>query len=52
MEYSARPWVVVRGAGDLASGILLRLHTCGFRVIAAECADPSAIRRKAAFRSS
>ena len=49
MEYLSRPWVLVRGAGDLASGILLRLHACGFRVIAAECADPSAIRRKAAF---
>ena len=48
-QRSERPWVLVRGAGDLASGILLRLHVCGFRVAAAECADPSAIRRKAAF---
>ncbi len=44
-----QPWVLVRGAGDLASGTILRLHRCGFKVIATECADPSAIRRKAAF---
>ena len=44
-----RPWIVVRGAGDLATGTILRLHRCGFKVLALECADPSAIRRKAAF---
>lgn len=41
--------IAVRGAGDLASGVLLRLVHCGFRVIALECAQPSAIRRAAAF---
>ena len=44
-----RPWVFVQGAGDLATGTILRLHRCGFKVLALECADPSAIRRKAAF---
>lgn len=44
-----RPWVVVRGAGDLATGVILRLHNCGFRVAATECTSPSAIRRKAAY---
>ena len=44
-----RPWVLIRGAGDLATGTILRLHRCGFKVLALECADPSAIRRKAAF---
>lgn len=44
-----RDLVLVRGAGDLATGTLLRLHRCGFRVAAAECAQPSAIRRGAAF---
>ncbi len=43
-----RPWVVVRGAGDLATGTILRLHRCGFRVLVTECEDPSAIRRMAA----
>lgn len=43
-----RPWVLVRGAGDLATGVIVRLHRCGFRVAVTECADPSAIRRRAA----
>ncbi len=42
-------WIVVRGGGDLASGTILRLHRCGFRVLVTECANPSAIRRLAAF---
>ena len=46
---ASRPWVLVRGAGDLATGTILRLHRCGFKVLALESADPSAIRRKAAF---
>lgn len=41
--------ILVRGAGDLATGTILHLHRCGFRVIAAECMQPSAIRRGAAF---
>lgn len=44
-----RPWILVRGAGDLATGVIVRLARCGFRVCALECANPSAIRRKAAF---
>lgn len=43
-----QPWVLVRGAGDLATGVVVRLHCCGFRVAVTECADPSAIRRRAA----
>lgn len=41
--------VLVRGAGDLATGVLLRLYHCGFRALAAESTRPSAIRREAAF---
>ena len=37
--------VVVRGAGDLATGCILRLVRAGFRVAALESAQPSAIRR-------
>ncbi len=44
-----QPWILVRGAGDLATGTIVRLHHCGFRVIVTECAQPSAIRRLAAF---
>ena len=43
-----QPWVLVRGGGDLATGVILRLHRCGFRVVVTECANPSAIRRRAA----
>ena len=37
--------VIVRGAGDLATGVIIRLHRAGFRVVALETARPSAIRR-------
>ena len=43
-----QPWVLVRGAGDLATGVIVRLHRCGFKAVVTECANPSAIRRKAA----
>ena len=47
-QQNRQPWVLVRGAGDLATGVIVRLHWCGFRVVVTECACPSAIRRKAA----
>ena len=37
--------VVVRGAGDLATGSIVRLVRAGFRVVALEVAAPSSIRR-------
>lgn len=37
--------VVVRGAGDLATGCIVRLVRAGFRVAALETARPSSIRR-------
>lgn len=42
------PWIAVRGAGDLATGTIVRLVNCGFHVFVMECAQPSAIRRQAA----
>lgn len=41
--------VVVRGAGDLATGVILRLARSGFRVVALESPRPTAIRRTVAF---
>jgi xanthine dehydrogenase accessory factor len=41
--------VVVRGAGDLATGTIARLLRSGFPVIALETEKPSAIRRSVAF---
>ncbi len=43
------PLVLIRGAGDLASGIALRLHRCGFPVVMTEIAQPLAVRRTVAF---
>ncbi|HOX33164.1 MAG TPA: selenium-dependent molybdenum cofactor biosynthesis protein YqeB [Spirochaetales bacterium] len=40
--------VVVRGAGDLATGSIVRLVRSGFRVVALETAAPTAIRRTVA----
>ena len=41
--------IIVRGAGDLASGVIHRLYRSGYHVLVLECAAPSAIRRMAAF---
>ena len=41
--------VMVRGGGDLASGVAVRLFRAGLEVIVTELARPLAIRRKVAF---
>ena len=41
--------VLVRGAGDLATGVIHRLHLAGFPVIASETPQPLAVRRTVAF---
>jgi xanthine dehydrogenase accessory factor len=41
--------VLLRGGGDLASGIAWRLHQCGFRVLITEVPRPLAVRRKVSF---
>lgn len=41
--------VVIRGAGDLASGIALRLHHAKFRVVMTDLPHPTAIRRTVCF---
>lgn len=41
--------VLVRGAGDLASGVALRLHRSGFRVIMTELSQPLVVRRMVSF---
>lgn len=38
-------WIIVRGAGDMATGTILRLKRCGFAVAALESSRPTAIRR-------
>lgn len=41
--------IVVRGAGDLATAVICKLHNCGFKVVALEVDKPLAIRRQVAF---
>ena len=41
--------VLVRGGGDLASGVAWRLYQSGFRVVITEIPEPLAVRRKVAF---
>ncbi len=41
--------VVIKGAGDLASGIAVRLFRCGFPIIMTEIARPMAVRRSVSF---
>lgn len=41
--------VIVKGAGDVASGTIHKLHQSGFNVLALETQTPSAIRRGVSF---
>lgn len=49
MEYEKRMRVLIRGAGDLATGIAYRLYKCGFEIIMTEIAMPLTVRRTVAF---
>ncbi len=41
--------VLIKGAGDLATGIACRLHRCGYQVVMTEIAVPTTVRRTVAF---
>ncbi|RUA01881.1 MAG: EF2563 family selenium-dependent molybdenum hydroxylase system protein, partial [Deltaproteobacteria bacterium] len=41
--------ILVRGGGDLATGVAWRLHHCGFKVLITEVPQPTAVRRKVSF---
>jgi xanthine dehydrogenase accessory factor len=43
------PLILIRGGGDLASGIALRLHRVGFQVAILELDKPLAVRRSVSF---
>lgn len=47
-----KPLVVVKGAGDLASGIAYRLFRCGLDVIMTELAKPLVVRRNVSFAAA
>ncbi|WP_371363364.1 hypothetical protein SRRS_42790 [Sporomusa rhizae] len=44
-----RPLIVIKGAGDLATGIAHRLFMSGFRIIMTDLAQPTVVRRTVAF---
>lgn len=41
--------ILIKGAGDLASGVAHRLHRAGFRPVMTELAQPLTVRRKVSF---
>jgi xanthine dehydrogenase accessory factor len=41
--------IILRGGGDLASGVALRLHRCGFQIVILELEKPLAVRRSVSF---
>lgn len=44
-----KPLILIRGGGDLASGVALRLHHVGFQVAILELPAPLAVRRTVCF---
>lgn len=51
MLFSDHP-VVVRGGGDLGTGVVWRLHSAGFPVVVLELPEPLVIRRKVSLASA
>ncbi len=49
LSSKAENLVIVRGAGDIATGTITRLLRCGFRVMALEADNPTVIRRTVSF---
>ena len=43
--------IIVRGGGDLASGVIHRLHRCGYRVLILECEKPRNPQKGSVLRS-
>jgi xanthine dehydrogenase accessory factor len=41
--------ILVRGGGDLASGVIVRLHRSGLRIVVSELPQPLAVRRTVSF---
>lgn len=48
-DHDRQPVALIRGAGDLASGVAVRLHRAGFAVVMTEIEQPTAVRRTVAF---
>lgn len=48
MDLKVRNFIIVRGAGDLATGVMQKLHRAGLKLLALETERPTAIRRTVA----
>ncbi len=48
-NHSDSPIILIRGGGDLASGVALRLHRGGFQVVICELPAPLVVRRLVSF---
>jgi len=44
-----KPLAIVKGAGDMATGLAYRLHRVGFAVVMTEIANPTPVRRTVSF---
>ena len=49
MAFFSRALVLVRGGGDLGSGVIYRLHRAGFPVVVTERATPLLVRRTVSY---
>ena len=49
MPYKNKALVLLRGGGDLATGVALRLHRAGIKLVITELAQPLAVRRMVSF---
>ncbi|PJF46648.1 MAG: molybdenum hydroxylase [Candidatus Thermofonsia Clade 3 bacterium] len=52
MAHRDIPIAIVKGAGDLGTGVAYRLWKCGFRVLCTDLEKPLVIRRTVAFASA
>lgn len=48
-KYDTQPIVMIRGGGDLASGVALVLFRAGFSIVVIELPEPITIRRRVSF---
>lgn len=44
-----KPLIIIKGAGDLATGVAHKLFQCGFAILMLETPEPTVIRRTVAF---
>src|SRR5687767_1115474 len=49
MRHKNNPLVLLRGGGDLATGVTSRLHRAGIKLVITELPQPLAVRRTVSF---